>query len=69
MLTVILLISQNIIFKNEPSYMYSISCSCGASELRQTITCNVNVDTFTKGLQQMQHAIDDAKNIKPKCRM
>jgi len=56
-------------FENEPSYMYTKSCSCGNTESRKIITCNVNVDILLqKGLQQMQHAIDDAKNIKSKCR-
>lgn len=32
------------LFKNEPSCIYNKSCSCGAINSRQTITCNVNVD-------------------------
>lgn len=57
------------LFKNECSYMYTKSCSCGTTESREIVTCNVNVDILLQqSLHQMQCAIDDMKNIKAKCR-
>jgi len=56
------------LFKNEPSCVFTRSCSCGDMHLRTTITCNVNVDILLQeGLTHMQRAIDDIKNIQSKC--
>lgn len=57
------------IFKNEPSCIYNKSCSCGSIGSRQIITCNVIVDILLQeGLQHMQRAINDVKNINSTCR-
>lgn len=57
------------LFENEPSCVYSKSCSYDTANVRRTVTCNVNVDILLQeGLQHMQRAIDDVRNISSKCR-
>lgn len=57
------------IFKNEPSCIFKKSCSCSETHSRKTIICSVNVDVLlTQGLQDIQHAINDMKNIRSNCR-
>lgn len=57
------------LFQNEPSCISTITCVCGTRESRPTITCNINVDIILQeGLQYMQRAIDDARNISSTCR-
>lgn len=57
------------LFNNEPSCIYNKFCSCNVVNIRQTITCSINVDILLQeGLQYMQKAIDDAKDLKSKCR-
>lgn len=56
------------LFKNEPSCVFTRSCSCGDMHSRQTITCNVNIDILLQeGLAHMQRAIDDTQNIQSEC--
>lgn len=57
------------LFKDEPSCIFTKSCSCSELHSRQTITHNINVDILlNEGLAHMERAIDDIKNIQSKCR-
>jgi len=56
------------LFINAPSYEFVKSCTCGATNSRTSVICNINVDIlFHQGLQNMQQAIDDTRNITSKC--
>lgn len=56
------------LFIRDPSYVKSISCSCGYKVTRSTVWVTVNVDILMeKGLQHMQEAIDDAPIINVVC--
>ena len=58
------------LFIDEPSYEFVKSCTCDAASSRSSVICNINVDVlFHQGLQNMQHAIDDAQNITSKCQI
>lgn len=59
----------NNLFENEPSCTITTTCTCGVKESRRTITLNINIDILLQeGLQQMQCAINDARNVNSICR-
>jgi len=55
-------------FINALSYVFVKSCTCSATNSRISVICNINIDIlFHQGLQNMQQAIDDTRNITSKC--
>lgn len=56
------------LFKSEPSYVFNKSCTCGITHSHQSTICNININILLQeGLQNIQRAIDDAKNLSFKC--
>jgi len=57
------------LFLNEPSCTITTTCTCDIKKSRRILTLNINVDILLQdGLQHMQRAINDIRNVNSICR-